>query len=73
VGSYENKYWNKKYSFFTKPIHIDIKMLYFKDRDGRDKAYRMYCNQKETKIPVDLIRPYIIDSMKYKIGFSLTP
>ena len=44
-----------------------IVFLYYKDRD---KGYRMYCNKKETQKLVDLICPYIIKSMKYKIGLS---
>lgn len=44
-----------------------IVMLYYKDRD---KGYRMYCNKKETQKLVNLICPYIIKTMKYKIGLS---
>lgn len=42
---------------------------FFKDRD---KGYRMYCNTVETKKLINIISPYIIDSMKYKIGL-VTP
>jgi hypothetical protein len=42
-----------------------ITMLFYKDRD---KGYRIYCNKKETKKLVDLIYPYIIKTMRYKIG-----
>ncbi len=43
---------------------FDIKMNYYRDRD---KGYRMYCNQEETKKLIKIIRPYIIPSMMYKI------
>jgi hypothetical protein len=36
----------------------------------RDKGYRMYFNQEETRKLVKLVRSYIIPSMKYKIGDS---
>lgn len=35
----------------------------------RDKGYRMYCRKSETKKLISIIQPYIIPSMKYKIGF----
>lgn len=44
---------------------FSITMLYYKDRD---KGYRMYSNLKETQKLVDLICPYIIKTMRYKIG-----
>jgi recombination protein RecA len=44
-----------------------IKARYHRDRD---KGYRMYCNQSETKRLVETITPYIIPSMMYKIGIK---
>ncbi|MDP2789137.1 MAG: hypothetical protein Q8O46_03765 [bacterium] len=46
---------------------FNITMLYHKDRD---KGYRIYCNKKETQKLIDLICPYIIKTMRYKIGLS---
>lgn len=43
-----------------------IEMNHFRDRD---KGYRMYCKKSETQKLIKVIRPYIIPSMKYKIGF----
>ena len=40
---------------------------FYKDRD---KGYRMYCNTAETQKLIKIITPYVIDSMKYKIGFK---
>jgi len=36
----------------------------------RDKGYRIYFNQKETNTLIQIISPYLIDSMRYKIGFA---
>lgn len=36
----------------------------------RDKGYRMYFNQEETRNLVKIISPYIIPTMMYKIGFA---
>ncbi|MEO5646602.1 MAG: hypothetical protein ABIO57_00005 [Candidatus Paceibacterota bacterium] len=44
---------------------FNVTMLYHKDRD---KGYRMYCNKVETQKLIDLICPYIIKTMRYKIG-----
>ena len=44
-----------------------VKSGFYKDRD---KGYRMFCNQTETERLIKIISPYIIDSMKYKIGFK---
>lgn len=46
---------------------LKITMLYYKDRD---KGYRIYCRKSETQKLVDLICPYIIKTMRYKIGLS---
>ena len=46
---------------------FNVDMRYYKDRD---KGYRMYCNMKETKKLIQTIKPYIIPSMMYKIGFQ---
>jgi len=63
------------YSFSLPEINIlqrcfrnnfDIKANYYRDRD---KGYRIYFNQEETKKLIKIIRPYIIPSMMYKIGF----
>ena len=43
-----------------------IQMNYYRDRD---KGYRMYCNIKETQKLISTIKPYVIPSMMYKIGF----
>lgn len=39
-----------------------------KIRADRDKGYRMYFLKEETQKLIPIIRPYIIPSMKYKIG-----
>ena len=44
-----------------------VEMHKYKDRD---KGYRIYSNQKFTKKLIKIIKPYIIPSMMYKIGFS---
>lgn len=46
-----------------------IEMKYHSDRD---KGYRMYCNKRETLKLIEIIEPYVIPSLKYKIGF-VTP
>ena len=75
-GSYfKNKINISTYSFsLTEIIFLQrcfkdifgIKINYYRDRD---KGYRMYCNQEETKKLANIISPYIIPSMMYKIGF----
>jgi hypothetical protein len=64
------------YSFTTEEIELlrdalrnryGIVSRYHRDRD---KGYRMYCNQSETKRLIEVITPYIIPSMMYKIGFK---
>ncbi len=79
-GSYnKSKLDISTYSFTLKEIEFlqtcmqdkfNIQMSYFNDRGI---GYRMYCNMKETQKLIDLINPYIHQSMTYKIGFSLTP
>ena len=76
-GSYsQGKIDISTYSFTLKEIEklcsmikkkFCVTMLYYKDRD---KGYRMYCNKKETQKLIDLICPYIIKIMRYKIGLS---
>jgi len=76
-GSYnQGKIDISTYSFTLKEVEkllsivkkkFNITMLYHKDRD---KGYRIYCNQKETQKLIDLICPYIIKTMRYKIGLS---
>lgn len=75
-GSYSKKKIDiSTYSFSLREIHLlqltilkkfKIVMNFYKDRD---KGYRMYCNTEETKKLIEVVYPYIIDSMKYKIGF----
>lgn len=75
-GSYSrNKIDISTYSFSLGDIHLlqdiilskfKIKMNFYKDRN---KGYRMYCNTEETKKLIEVICPYIIESMMYKIGF----
>ena len=64
------------YSFTLKEIKrllnvfinkFDIQGNYYRDRD---KGYRIYFKSSETKKMVELIKPYMVDSMKYKIGYS---
>jgi hypothetical protein len=45
---------------------FDIGANYYRDRD---KGFRMYFNQEDTKKLIKVIHPYIIPSMMYKIGF----
>lgn len=45
---------------------FDIKLQYYRDRD---KGYRMYTNLQETEKLIAIIKPYVIPSMQYKIGF----
>ena len=45
---------------------FDIQMNYYRDRD---KGYRMYSSMRETQKLIKTIKPYIIKSMMYKIGF----
>lgn len=75
-GSYsKNKIDISTYSFTLSEIKLlqkiilskfKIQMNYYKDRD---KGYRMYCNKEETQKMIEVIYPYIIQSMMYKIGF----
>ena len=79
-GSYnKDKIDISTYSFTLREIEIlkeamhkkfCIKMSYYNDRDI---GYRMYCSKSETQKLVNLIYPYIVSSMRYKIGLSLTP
>jgi hypothetical protein len=39
-------------------------------RRDRDKGYRMYFDRQESKRIIEIIHPYIIPSMMYKIGFA---
>lgn len=50
---------------FSKKFGVVAK--YFRDRD---KGYRMYFSVSETKKVIEFIKPYIIPSMEYKIGYS---
>lgn len=74
-GSYnQEKIDISTYSFTLKEIEklcgiikkkFNITFLYYKDRD---KGYRIYCNKKESQKLIDLICPYVIKTMRYKIG-----
>lgn len=74
-GSYNGKKIDiSTYAFTLSEIHLlqkciekryGVEMKYYRDRN---KGYRLYCNQKETAKLVNIINPYVIDSMKYKIG-----
>lgn len=44
-----------------------VEMHHYKDRD---KGYRIYSNQKYTTKLIEIIKPYIVPSMMYKIGFQ---
>lgn len=44
-----------------------IRFLVYPDRD---KGFRMHTNQKEARSLINIITPYIIPSMLYKIGFK---
>ena len=44
-----------------------IESRYHRDRD---KGYRMYCNQSQTRLLIEAIAPYVIPSMAYKIGLE---
>ena len=63
------------YSFSISEIKIlqralvsqfNIRSNFYKDRN---KGYRMYCGVTETKKLIEVIYPYIIKTMMYKIGF----
>jgi len=63
------------YSFLLPEINLlqqtfkkkfEVEMNYYSDRN---KGYRMYSNLKETQKLIEIIKPYIIPSMMYKIGF----
>ncbi len=79
-GSYSRKRLDiSTYSFTLQEVKFlcliikkkfKINMLYHMDRD---KGYRMYANMLETKKLVDLIKPYIIQTMMYKTGNIITP
>ncbi len=62
------------YSFVLEEIKIlenaiykkfGIQMVHHKDRD---KGFRMYANKSETLKMINLIKPYIVHPMEYKIG-----
>lgn len=75
-GSFNrNKIDISTYSFLLSEINLlqqvlkqkfNIDMKYYSDRD---KGYRMYCTIKETQKLIEIIKPYIIVEMMYKIGF----
>ena len=75
-GSYSNGILDiSTYSFLLDEVGLlqdalrnvfAIEARYFKDRE---KGYRMYFRKSETAKVVPIIRPYIINSLMYKIGF----
>lgn len=75
-GSYQrNKIDISTYAFSLEEIQrlklaLDRKFnLVTKFYRDRDKGYRMYFSVLETEKVIDFISPYIIPSMRYKIGF----
>jgi hypothetical protein len=69
----KNKIDISTYSFTKKEINLLLYALnkkfglyanYYRDRD---KGYRIYFRVKETKNLIKIIKPYIINSMRYKI------
>ncbi len=42
----------------------------FRYHPDRDKGYRMYCSKSQAQKLIQVIAPYFIPSMKYKIGFK---
>jgi hypothetical protein len=76
-GSYnQSKIDISTYSFSLTEIQRLLKV--FKDKFNiqgnyyrdRDKGYRIYFNVLETKKLIPLIEPYVVASMRYKIGYS---
>lgn len=64
------------YSFRKKDILLVSKGIeekfgispsYYKDRN---KGYRMYFKQKDTKKMIEIIKPFILPSMRYKLGLK---
>lgn len=64
------------YSFTSKEVEKLLNVIsskfsilgkYYRDRD---KGFRIYFSKTETKKLIYLIEPYVINSMKYKIGYS---
>lgn len=62
------------YSFLEKEViflqecmekKFGISMRYFNDRG---KGYRMYANQEESRRLIQIIRPYVIPCLQYKVG-----
>ena|SRR3989338_8355346 len=76
-GSYaRSKIDISTYSFTLSEIEQLLEMLstkfslqgnYYRDRD---KGFRMYFRKSETTKMVKLLEPYMISSMRYKIGFQ---
>lgn len=54
---------------FLQSILIRKFSIHFSWYKDRDKGYRMYCNMRETRKLIEVVRPYIINIMMYKIGF----
>jgi hypothetical protein len=64
------------YSFSLPEIHLlaealesnfDLYAQYYRDRD---KGFRMYFSVGETKKLIEIIKPFMIPTMYYKIGIS---
>jgi len=49
---------------------FDLRARYHRDRD---KGYRMYLSINETKKLVDIIKPYMVPVMNYKVALDRTP
>ena len=63
--SFELSEINQLQDVFSERYGIEFRI----HRDG-DRGYRMFCNKKQTNTLVNIITPYIIPSMMYKIGFK---
>lgn len=54
---------------YLKKLFLEKFLIETNSYRDRDKGYRMYCRKTETDKMIEIIQPYIIPSMKYKIGF----
>lgn len=44
-----------------------IELRFFRDRK---KGYRIYLPKKDTRKLIELVKPYVLEKMKYKLGFK---
>ena len=65
ISTYSFSIDEVEYLIETMRKKFSVYMKYYKDRD---KGYRMYASKTETEKIVGIIKPYIISSMRYKIG-----